>query len=88
MFCAIVLVELYELYELTHKNGKYVGFDEGGVAPGLRPGGLTGDLGWNPLGVKITERRCLSELQNGRAAVRYLRLRAPSPSTFHGNTFN
>lgn len=66
MFCAIALVELYEL---TQKNGKYAGFDEGGVAPGLRPGGLTGDLGWNPLGVKITERRRLSELQNGRAAI-------------------
>ena len=29
MFCAIALVELYEL---TRKNGKYVGFDKGGVA--------------------------------------------------------
>ena len=65
MFCAIALVELYEL---THKDGKWA-MDEGGVAPGLQPGGLTGDLGWNPLGVKVTERRRLSELQNGRAAM-------------------
>ena len=65
MFCAIALVELYEL---THKDGKWA-MDEGGVAPGLKAGGLTGDLGWNPLGVKITERRRLSELQNGRAAM-------------------
>mmetsp|Transcript_21098 Transcript_21098/g.45991 ORF Transcript_21098/g.45991 Transcript_21098/m.45991 type:complete len:88 (+) Transcript_21098:2-265(+) len=65
MFCAIALVELYEL---THKDGKWA-MDEGGVAPGLRPGGLTGDLGWNPLSIAITERRRLSELQNGRAAM-------------------
>jgi hypothetical protein len=39
------------------------------VAPGLTPGGLTGDLGWNPLSIKVTDRRRLSELQNGRAAM-------------------
>ncbi len=64
MFAAIALVEIYEL---THKNGK-VAYDET-VAPGLQPGGLTGDLGWNPLGVKVTDRRRLVELQNGRAAM-------------------
>jgi hypothetical protein len=64
MFAAIALVEIYEL---THKDGK-VAFDET-VAPGLQPGGLTGDLGWNPLGVKVTDRRRLVELQNGRAAM-------------------
>jgi hypothetical protein len=64
MFAAIALVEIYEL---SHKDGK-VAYDET-VAPGLQPGGLTGDLGWNPLGVKVTDRRRLVELQNGRAAM-------------------
>lgn len=64
MFAAIALVEIYEL---THKQGK-IAYDET-VAPGLQPGGLTGDLGWNPLGVKVTDRRRLVELQNGRAAM-------------------
>ena len=64
MFAAIALVEIYEL---THKDGK-VAYDET-VAPGLQPGGLTGDLGWNPLRVKVTDRRRLVELQNGRAAM-------------------
>lgn len=64
MFAAITLVEIYEL---THREGK-IAYDET-VAPGLQPGGLTGDLGWNPLGVKVTDRRRLSELQNGRAAM-------------------
>lgn len=64
IFAAITLVEIYEL---THKDGK-IAYDET-VAPGLQPGGLTGDLGWNPLGIKITDRRRLSELQNGRAAM-------------------
>jgi Chlorophyll A-B binding protein len=61
MFAAIALVEIYEL---THKNGK-VAYDET-VAPGLQAGGLTGDLGWNPLGINVTDRRRLAELQNGR----------------------
>lgn len=64
MFAAISLVEIYEL---THKDGK-VAYDET-VAPGLQPGGLTGDLGWNPLGIEVTDRRRLVELQNGRAAM-------------------
>eukprot|EP00558_Chaetoceros_sp_UNC1202_P005663 CAMPEP_0197246736 /NCGR_PEP_ID=MMETSP1429-20130617/21012_1 /TAXON_ID=49237 /ORGANISM="Chaetoceros sp., Strain UNC1202" /LENGTH=229 /DNA_ID=CAMNT_0042707469 /DNA_START=23 /DNA_END=712 /DNA_ORIENTATION=- len=64
IFAAITLVEIYEL---THKDGK-LAFDET-VAPGLQPGGLTGDLGWNPLNVRVTDRRRLSELQNGRAAM-------------------
>jgi len=64
MFCAIAVVEFYEL---THESGKFV---EGArVAPGLSPGGLTGDLGWNPLQVKVTDRRRLVEIQNGRAAM-------------------
>ena len=66
MFTAIAVVELYEL---THKGGKYQGFDNGGVAPGLQPGGLTGDLGWNPLNFDVTEELQLKELQNGRAAM-------------------
>mmetsp|Transcript_22166 Transcript_22166/g.32365 ORF Transcript_22166/g.32365 Transcript_22166/m.32365 type:complete len:227 (+) Transcript_22166:52-732(+) len=64
MFCAIALVEFYEL---THSNGKIV--EDSTVAPGLKPGGLTGDLGWNPLNVAVTDRRRLVELQNGRAAM-------------------
>lgn len=64
MFAAITAIEIYEL---THKDGK-VAYDET-VAPGLQPGGLTGDLGWNPLDIKVTDRRRLVELQNGRAAM-------------------
>ena len=64
MFAAIALVEIYEL---THKDGK-LAYDET-VAPGLQPGGLTGDLGWNPLRMTVDERRQLVELQNGRAAM-------------------
>ena len=64
MFCAIALVEFYEL---THSGGKLASDER--VAPGLQAGGLTGDLGWNPLNVKVTDRRRLSELQNGRAAM-------------------
>ena len=56
-----------------HNNGRAVvdnqGFDNGGVAPGLQPGGLTGDLGWNPLNFDVTEEIQLKELQNGRAAM-------------------
>ena len=63
IFAAITIVELYEL---THTED---GFSKGGIAPGLKAGGLTGDLGWNPLNVKVTDRRRLSELQNGRAAM-------------------
>lgn len=61
-FCAF-----FEIYELTHSQGK-LAFDET-VAPGLRPGGLTGDLGWNPLQITIDDRRRTAELQNGRAAM-------------------
>jgi len=64
IFAAITLVEIYEL---THKDGKLASDET--VAPGLQPGGLTGDLGWNPLNVNVTDRRRLSELQNGRAAM-------------------
>lgn len=64
MFMAIAAVEIYEL---THKDGE-IKYGET-VAPGLQPGGLTGDLGWNPLDIKVTERRRLVEIQNGRAAM-------------------
>lgn len=64
IFAAITIVELYEL---THANDGYVRGE--GIAPGLKAGGLTGDLGWNPLKVRVTDRRRLSELQNGRAAM-------------------
>ncbi|GMI33650.1 hypothetical protein TrCOL_g731 [Triparma columacea] len=60
-------IAIFEIYELTHKDGKLV--SDARVAPGLTPGGLTGDLGWNPLSIKVTDRRRLSELQNGRAAM-------------------
>lgn len=64
MFAAIAMVEIYEL---THREGKLV--EDARIAPGLEPGGLTGDIGWNPLGIEVTDRRRLSELQNGRAAM-------------------
>jgi len=56
-----------EIYELTHANGEIKTGES--VAPGLQSGGLTGDLGWNPLKVEVTDRRRLVELQNGRAAM-------------------
>jgi len=61
-FCSLI-----EIYELTHSNGK-LAYDET-VAPGLQAGGLTGDLGWNPLQITIDDRRRTVELQNGRAAM-------------------
>eukprot|EP00547_Thalassionema_nitzschioides_P009276 CAMPEP_0194228152 /NCGR_PEP_ID=MMETSP0156-20130528/43227_1 /TAXON_ID=33649 /ORGANISM="Thalassionema nitzschioides, Strain L26-B" /LENGTH=237 /DNA_ID=CAMNT_0038960659 /DNA_START=87 /DNA_END=800 /DNA_ORIENTATION=+ len=64
MFAAITMVEIFEL---THRGGKLA--EDETVAPGLQPGGLTGDLGWNPLQIKVTDRRRLVELQNGRAAM-------------------
>ena len=64
MFCFIAI---FELYELTHTDGKVV--ESRSVAPGLKAGGLTGDLGWNPLGIEVNDRRRLAELQNGRAAM-------------------
>ncbi len=39
------------------------------IAPGLKAGGMTGDLGWNPLFIKINDRRRFVEVQNGRAAM-------------------
>lgn len=64
MFAACGLVEIYEL---THKDGEIKTGES--IAPGLTPGGLTGDLGWNPLQINITDRRRLVEIQNGRAAM-------------------
>jgi len=64
MFAACALVEIFEL---THADGEIKVGES--VAPGLQPGGLTGDLGWNPLQINITDRRRLSEIQNGRAAM-------------------
>jgi Chlorophyll A-B binding protein len=64
MFCAIAAVEIYEL---THKDGS-IQYGQS-VAPGLQAGGLTGDLGYNPLKIKVTDRRRLVEIQNGRAAM-------------------
>lgn len=56
-----------EIYELTHRDGEIKKGES--VAPGLRSGGLTGELGWNPLKVTMTDRRRLVEIQNGRAAM-------------------
>lgn len=56
-----------EIYELTHRDGEIKTGEA--IAPGLRAGGLTGDLGWNPLGVEVNDRRRVVELQNGRAAM-------------------
>jgi len=64
MFAAIAAIEIYEL---THANGAIATGER--VAPGLKAGGLTGDLGWNPLDIKVTDRRQTVELQNGRAAM-------------------
>jgi len=57
-----------EIYELTHRDGEIKTGET--IAPGLQPGGLNGyNLNWNPLKIKVTDRRKLSELQNGRAAM-------------------
>jgi Chlorophyll A-B binding protein len=62
-----VAIAAIEIYELTHRDGEIKTGEQ--VAPGLQPGGLTGDLGWNPLKIKVDDRRRLVELQNGRAAM-------------------
>jgi len=64
IFCAIALVEIYEL---THKDGEFKSGES--VAPGLQPGGLTGVLGFNPLKFEMTDKLKLQEIQNGRAAM-------------------
>lgn len=64
MFVAIAAIEIYEL---THRDGEIKTGER--VAPGLTAGGLTGDIGWNPLNIEITDRRRTVELQNGRAAM-------------------
>lgn len=64
IFCAIAAIEIYEL---THAGGE-IKYGER-VAPGLQSGGLTGDLSFNPLRIKVTDRRRLVEIQNGRAAM-------------------
>eukprot|EP00977_Amphora_coffeiformis_P024964 scaffold17767_cov168-Amphora_coffeaeformis.AAC.2 len=65
IFAAIAVIEIYEL---THRDGQFVTSDS--VAPGLQSGGLNGyNLNWNPLKIKITDRRKLVEIQNGRAAM-------------------
>jgi hypothetical protein len=61
------VIAAIEIYELTHRDGEIKTGET--VAPGLQAGGLTGDLGWNPLKIKVTDRRRLVELQNGRAAM-------------------
>mmetsp|Transcript_12651 Transcript_12651/g.16631 ORF Transcript_12651/g.16631 Transcript_12651/m.16631 type:complete len:235 (-) Transcript_12651:80-784(-) len=62
------VIAAIEIYELTHRDGEIK--DGESVAPGLQAGGLNGyNLNWNPLKIKITDRRKLSELQNGRAAM-------------------
>ena len=64
MFAAIAAIEIYEL---THADGEIKKGES--VAPGLRPGGLTGDLGWNPLKIPVTDRLKSVEIQNGRTAM-------------------
>jgi hypothetical protein len=61
------VIAAIEIYELTHRNGEIKTGES--VAPGLQAGGLTGDLGWNPLKITINDRRRLVEIQNGRAAM-------------------
>lgn len=56
-----MVIAAIEIYELTHRNGEIV--TGASVAPGLQSGGLTGDLGWNPLKIKVDDRRRLVELQ-------------------------
>lgn len=55
------VIAAIEIYELTHRDGEIV--KGASVAPGLQSGGLTGDLGWNPLKIKVDDRRRLIELQ-------------------------
>jgi len=62
-----LFVAAIEFYELTHVSGVFTRDET--IAPGLTSGGLTGDLGFNPLQIKITERRRFVEVQNGRAAM-------------------
>lgn len=61
------VIAAIEIYELTHRDGEIKNDER--VAPGWQAGGLTGDLGWNPLAIKVDDRRKLVEIQNGRAAM-------------------
>ena len=62
------IIAAIEFYELTHRDGRFILLEDS-MAPGLQGGGLTGDLGWNPLQIKVDDRRRLVELQNGRSAM-------------------
>jgi Chlorophyll A-B binding protein len=64
IFCTIAAIEIYEL---THANGE-IKYDER-IAPGLQSGGLTGELGFNPLRFTMTDKIRLNEISNGRAAM-------------------
>jgi hypothetical protein len=45
------LIAAIELYELTQNDGAIV--PDVSMAPGLTPGSLTGDLGWNLIIVDV-----------------------------------
>jgi Chlorophyll A-B binding protein len=64
IFCAIAAVEIYEL---THAGGE-IKYGER-IAPGLQSGGLTGELGFNPLNFEMSDKIRLNEISNGRAAM-------------------
>lgn len=57
------VIAAIELYELLYMHEPTM------IDERFRSGRLTGDLGFNPLRVKVTDRRRLVELQNGRAAM-------------------
>jgi hypothetical protein len=64
IFCTIAAIEIYEL---THAGGE-IKYGER-IAPGLQSGGLTGELGFNPLRMTMTDKIRLNEISNGRAAM-------------------
>jgi hypothetical protein len=64
IFCTIAAIEIYEL---THAGGE-IKYGER-IAPGLQSGGLTGELGFNPLRMNMSDKIRLNEISNGRAAM-------------------
>jgi hypothetical protein len=64
VFAAIAAIEIFEL---THKDGELKRWET--IAPGLKSGGMNGEIGWNPLKFEMSEKLRLNEISNGRAAM-------------------
>ena len=57
VFAAIAAIEIFEL---THKDGELKRWET--IAPGLKSGGMNGEIGWNPLKFEMSEKLRLNEI--------------------------